>query len=784
MVLGMIFTACEQGGDIEENNEGTPSAPQIELAQQSVKAGFESAEYSVSLTANCSWEAESKNDWIILKTECGGKEESELRFIIKLNEDIEHREGAIVIQDKTKSMSVQLSVKQEAFIPELTLSSDKLQYAFEGGTKEVVITSNVAYEVVESCDWIICEKTQQGIKIIVDNSDILESRTAEVVIECAKYNILKIITITQGAFEPTLIVESISPLEFDYRGGTRLIAITSNFDYIVNCDAQWISWEQNAGGIEMSITQNTLSETREATLSISGDYTNIQNVNIIIIQTPINLTDNIIEYTDAYGGVINPFNPSAFNANIVSNSYIDGKGVIVFDAPITSIGEQAFQNSLLTSITLPNSIMSIEKAAFKGCTSLTNVYFSNSINHIGEEAFEGCDKLMNISLPNNLVTIGINAFKNCYKLARAIIPNSVTTIGNSAFSGCKSIGNLTIGNKVLTIGGNAFQNCSILKRIIIPDSVISIGAYAFSGCLNLVSTTIGKGVTTIGGDAFYNCTGELIINSKIVETDYANYNYPTWSHEGWLYGAKFSKIIIGNNIKRIGKRAFFNCQNLASVIIDNGVSQIGDEAFEGCTNLESVNIPNDAVSIGYDAFSNCQSLASINIPMNIQQIGNNAFYSCTSLTRVDITNLSVWCKISFANMYANPLLYAKKLYINGDILTTVSIPSDITVINSNTFRNCTTITSLTIPDGVTKIGMAAFYGCSNLVEIYCKSTNPPAIYYSKYGEQSLPLNVGMRIYVSRDSYNSYMQYSSPNTGSTTVVDNWYYYKSYIEISDF
>lgn len=237
-LICVFFTSCENGNGVDDNG-GELFTPQLELSQQCIEVGFESTEYTVSLTANCLWEAESKNDWIILKTECGDKEEKELRFVIELNENIEDREGAIVIQDKTKSMSVQLSVKQEAFIPELTLSSDKLQYAFEGGTKEAVITSNVAYEVVESCDWIICEKTQQGIKIIVDSSDILESRTAEVIIECAKYNILKTITITQGAFEPFLDIDK-NELVFEAINQEQLVHISSNVEYKIETGAEWV----------------------------------------------------------------------------------------------------------------------------------------------------------------------------------------------------------------------------------------------------------------------------------------------------------------------------------------------------------------------------------------------------------------------------------------------------------------------------------------------------------------------------------------------------------------
>ena len=144
------------------------------------------------------------------------------------------------------------------------------------------------------------------------------------------------------------------------------------------------------------------------------------------------------------------------------------------------------------------------------------------------------------------------------------------------------------------------------------------------------------------------------------------------------------------------------------------LEKIADSAFEGCVSLVKITMPEQITSVGTSAFSGCTNLKKIAIPNAVTEIGGNAFNGCSSLTRVDISDLSAWCKISFGGYYANPLEYAKKLYLNGSELTDITIPSDITEIKAYAFYGCTSLTSVTIPDSVTSVGENAFSGCTSL----------------------------------------------------------------------
>ena len=159
-------------------------------------------------------------------------------------------------------------------------------------------------------------------------------------------------------------------------------------------------------------------------------------------------------------------------------------------------------------MTIPNSVTSIEYAAFWGCSGLTSIVVENgnttydsrnNCNAIIETStntlIQGCQ---NTIIPNNVTSIGQRAFYYCSGLTSVTIPSSVTSIGMYAFYYCSGLTSLTIDNGVNSIEGDAFDGCSSLTSVMIPDSVTNIGTNAFTDCSSLISITIGNGVTILG----------------------------------------------------------------------------------------------------------------------------------------------------------------------------------------------------------------------------------------------------------------------------------------------
>ena len=381
----------------------------------------------------------------------------------------------------------------------------------------------------------------------------------------------------------------------------------------------------------------------------------------------------------------------------------------------------------MTSVTIPNSITSIDQYAFSRCYGLTslvvdknngtydsrnncnaiietstnnlivgckNTTIPNSVTSIGSWAFYGCSSLTSLTIPNSVTSIGYGAFYNCSGLTSVTIGNSVTSIGYGAFSGCSGLTSVTVDKNNGTYDSrnncNAIIETSTNKLIVgcknttIGNSVSSIGEYAFEGCSGLTSVTIGNSVTSIGSGAFEGCSGLTSVTFNAEKcTEMGSYNYPVFRD-----CTNLKSLTIGNKVTTIPDYAFKDCSGLTSVTIPNSVTSIGDCVFSGCTGLTTMTIPNSVTTIGYSAFSVCSGLTSVTIPNSVTSIDNYAFYGCSGLT-------------------------------------SVTIPNSVTSIGNAAFSGCSGLTSVTIGNSVTSIGYDAFYGCSRLTKLVSLAVEPP-----------------------------------------------------------
>ena len=184
-------------------------------------------------------------------------------------------------------------------------------------------------------------------------------------------------------------------------------------------------------------------------------------------------------------------------------------------------------------------------------------------------------------------------------------------------------------------------------------------------------------------------------------------------------------MVIGNNVKTIGKSAFANCSELTSITIPSSVTNIGQQAFQSCKKLTSVIIPGSIAEIPDSAFSRCELLTSVTLCEGVTTIGESSFADCVSLTEVTFPNsLSSIAKYGFTNC---PQLSGVKLGTGMETIQSsaffkctglASLDLGATkTIGVDAFGDCKALTALTIPDSVVTIGSQSFAGCEALASI-------------------------------------------------------------------
>ena len=222
-----------------------------------------------------------------------------------------------------------------------------------------------------------------------------------------------------------------------------------------------------------------------------------------------------------------------------------------------------------------------------------------------------------------------------------------------------------------------------ITDIVLPDGLTNIGNNAFRGCKYVQSVTIPSTMTSIGDWVFAGCSS-------------------------------LGSVEIPERVTCIGKAAFRDCSSLSSVTIPSTMTSIGDWVFAGCSSLGSVEIPESVTGIGEYAFTDCSSLTEVTIPSSVTSIGLNAFYNCGAIQAVYIDDLSWWLGLSDSNGSTLP---HGDLYLNGEAVTEIIVPSGTLGLRPSMFQNMTSLTAVILPDNLRSIGDYAFQGCSSLSSV-------------------------------------------------------------------
>ena len=427
---------------------------------------------------------------------------------------------------------------------------------------------------------------------------------------------------------------------------------------------------------------------------------------------------------------------------------------IVIPEGVTTIGEEAFpwyNNSKITSVTMPDSVTTIERRAIQS-TAMTKLVLSKNLKSIGEDAFVGNKKLKTVDLPNGLERIDVGAFGGCTSLVNIKIPATVKYIGQYALDSLVKKqefvilgdgilykyngkgGNVVIPNNVKAIGEFAFAYTPFatpLKSVTIPGSVKEIWQGAFWECSDLTTVKLSEGIKNISLNAFSGCSRLTQINlpksledgsllsfrNKVKLGDESNDFDIRGNNILYKYNGTEPDVVIPEGVRMIAPAAFAGNKTMKSVFIPKSVMSIGMSAFDSCTALEQIEIPDSVTSIEEGAFSNCSKLYSVKLPAGLTRIEPDTFSGCYILQSINIPDkVSVIGEGAFKVCYRlkdiqipNGVTSIGKYAFSSTVVNNLIIPASVMHIGESAFGSNVT-TALTILNGNARIDENAFYG--------------------------------------------------------------------------
>lgn len=351
---------------------------------------------------------------------------------------------------------------------------------------------------------------------------------------------------------------------------------------------------------------------------------------------------------------------------------------------LTYIGEGAFTNSSLTSLTLGSGITEIPEEAFENCASLTTITLNAVCSKFAPSSLSGCYRLTNIEIPEtnnyfvfseglyskdkttyvrclpsseglvnvleNVTSILPGAFSTCDNVTNIdMSSSSVTSLPDRLFSGLKGLTWCNLSDTITTIGNGLFYNCSALQIVTIPADLAYLPYNTFYGCASLLAFEVSFSSQRYAenGGALYSKDYKKLIRAPIApynqrlfirsecesidsyafyQTKVNNLSIPSKVKTIAPYAFYESKVTsVTTSAESIGRLAFYLSRDMTSLTL-NGTKQIGPYAFQYCHGLTNVVLPEGLTEIETGVFYRCAGLSSITIPASVKKIGDDAFY--------------------------------------------------------------------------------------------------------------------------------------------------------------
>lgn len=225
----------------------------------------------------------------------------------------------------------------------------------------------------------------------------------------------------------------------------------------------------------------------------------------------------------------------------------------------------AFQNTDITSISLPNSITSLGNGCFYNCHKLISVKLPDNITSLGNETFSTCSHLSSIELPNTLTALGNYCFILCKELSEITLHEGITSLGQSCFAGCSSLTSIKLPKSINKIegsniaNGGCFENCSNLQEVTCQwDNLdgIDVNSHTFDNIFSEAKLYIPKGTTAMykakepwSNFKYISEENDITEDAEKCQTPTIGYSNKELTFTSQTEGAKYHYTITDDDVK-------------------------------------------------------------------------------------------------------------------------------------------------------------------------------------------------------------------------------------------
>ena len=398
-------------------------------------------------------------------------------------------------------------------------------------------------------------------------------------------------------------------------------------------------------------------------------------------------------------------------------AFAECKCLDIIDLSKTKVKEippYCFFNSGIRNIILPDDLLTFGEMSFSS-TPLLNLKVPDTVTDFGNMSVYSNKQLKNLDLSNTQVTsLKPSTFKNCYSLTDVKLPTKLTVIPDELFANTK-IKTIELPPTIQVIGKRAFRHCTRLQSFTFPSKVYMIDEGAFKECASLDNLDMTNlNITELSAQVFKSCDSLRTIKLPKILTAFGDYA---------LSGTSIVELTLPAEIVKVGKGAFSWCVSLKTADISALTTEIiPAEMFRMCTHLKSISLPAKINIIGEKAFEHCVTLPEIDLskaPVSV--IGTSAFSQCSALSSIILgETVSTINESAFASTAIPEFTAPQKLKTLGasaffscrKLKVADLVQSGLTELSDYSFSLCTSLTRITFPAKLVTIGEYALSGAA------------------------------------------------------------------------